>query len=166
MTKSFLALLIIPLIFFCGCEKGAEDKPRLTKEEYKDTVCSAWTEFRDATFDYAKIVGETLLDFSEYKGKSAELQETCDRMSQAFEMLEEILPPEEFGEQHERLLKSIEDEKRWVSYREESFNADTKEESDRILDKLSAETHAIPDTDNFTYIFIMLYQELGGFEND
>lgn len=160
MRKVFV-IFVISLLVFCGC--GAEAAPKLGEDEYREAVMSAWEEFRDAQGEFLKIAMEAGDDFSLYKAKQSELQPKLDLMRAALEKFEQMNPPEKFETTHQKLVKSIIDEKRWISYREESLNADTEEESDKALDTIAEEVYALKAGETFPGYVIELYRQLGVF---
>ena len=163
MNKRFFAAFLVPfMLFLCGCDNSAASKP-LTREEYKVALSTAWEEFCDGTNDYVRAYNAAGEDFDKYRASADQLQAACDRTVKGLNGFAEIVPPKEFEEIHKKLLKAAEDEKRWSSYREQSFKTDSKEESDRILDKLAQEIDGMPLEDLLTDIVLKLYNELGGF---
>lgn len=161
--KRVFALIFIPLLIFCGC--GAENVPRLSEEEYKEAVMSAWEEFRDAQAGFLMVAVKAGDDFALYKGSGSELQPKLDTMRAALEKFEKMNPPEKYEELHKKLVKSIGDEKRWITYREESLSADTKESSDKALDKISEEVNAMQAGETMPAYVMELYRQLGAFES-
>ncbi len=158
MYKKLFALLLIPVFILCGCNSSK----RLTKEEYKTALKAAWEEFLGGTTDWVKNYASIGESFDKYKAAKDRLQAACDRTVKGLNMLSEINPPKEFEEAHKKLLKAAKDEKRWVSYREQSFKASNKEESDKILDKLADEINNTALEDMLPDIYLKLYKELGG----
>lgn len=155
MYKKLAALLLIPVFILCGCNNSSE---RLTKEEYDTAVKAAWTEFVGGTVDWSAGYSSIGEGFEGYKAAGDRLQAACDRTLTGLNMFAEISPPEEFELMHKELLKAAENERRWVSYREQSFKADSKEESDRILDKLADEINSMPTEDLLPDIYLRQYR--------
>lgn len=162
--KRIFALILIPLLIFCGC--GAENAPRLSEEEYKEAVMTAWEEYRDAQAGFLTIAVKAGDDFALYKGSSSELQPKLDDMRAALEKFEKINPPEKYDELHKKLVKSIGDEKRWITYREESLSADTEEKSNKALDKISEEVSKLQAGETMPAYVMELYRELDLFESE
>lgn len=158
MYRKLLTILLIPVFILCGCNSSSE---RLTREEYKTAVKAAWTEFAGGTNDWISSSNSIGEGFDEYKAAKDALQAACDRTVKGLNMFFEIKPPEEFEEIHNKLLGAAEDEKRWASYREQSFKADSKEESDKILDKLAEEINSMSLEDLLPDIYMKLSSELG-----
>lgn len=163
MYKKLSALLLIPILILCGCNYNSFE--RLTAEEYDTAIKAAWVEFVGGTADWAKEYASIGEGFDNYKAAGTQLQAACDRTLKGLDMFSQINPPEEFEETHKKLLKAAESEKRWVSYREQSFKADSKEESDKILDKLTDEINSMPTEDLLPDIYLKLCRELGEFGN-
>lgn len=172
MNKRIFSAILVPfmlfvyavcaMLFFCGCDNSAASRP-LTRDEYKAALSAAWDEFCGGTNDYLRACNAAGEDFDKYRASADQLQAACDRTVRGLKGFAEIVPPEEFEEMHKKLLKAAEDEKRWSSYREQSFKTDSREESDRILDKLAQEIDGMPLEDLLSDIILKLYNELGGF---
>lgn len=161
MSKNFLALLFIPFIFFLyGCNNNT---PRLTVEEYSEAMDKAWSQYRDNGYgEFIKVSLETGNDFSEMQEKKAEILAACDKMDADLEEFEKINPPEEYQELHDRLLKSIEDEKRWDEYRRKGFSASTEKEANEYFDKIAEEVTAA-SRETFPSIYLEIHKKLNNF---
>ncbi len=149
-------MLLIPfMLLFCGCNSSASSRP-LTKVEYGEAAEKAWSEYRDGYGKFMKIASEVGTDFSKIKEKSDQLLSACEKMDSALEEFEKLKPPSELEELHGKLLKSIEDEKRWQEYRKKGYGAETEEEANEYFDKIAEEIYAA-DTDT---LFPALYLEI------
>ncbi len=162
--KKLIALLFIPLLLFCGCNNESA-QPRLTVEEYDETTEKAWNEYRDDGYmTLVNISVETGDDFSKMQERKDDILTACDKMDAALEKFADINPPAEYQELHDKLLKGIEDEKRWNEYRRKGFSAETEEEAEEYFDKLSEELDAMDSKETFPHIYLEIRMKLQGLE--
>lgn len=151
-----LALLLIPfMLLLYGCSGS---RP-LTKEEYGEAIDKAWDEYRDGYGSYLKISVQVGDDFSKMKEKSDQLLAACEKMDKALEKFEKLNPPSEFEEIHGKLIKSIEDEKRWQEYRKKGYSAETEEEADTYFEKISEELNAVEPGTTFPALYIEIHKK-------
>lgn len=107
MTKRAVSLaivLILPIILFCGC--SSEQQKRLTPEEYRSAMESAWDKYINSMLDLIDLIP---LEVDEESVKT--LQENAKSAEPALKMREqslnefkEILPPEKYEELHKKLI--------------------------------------------------------------
>lgn len=163
MNRKILALLLIPfMLLFYGCNSSASpansSRP-LTKEEYGEAADKAWEEYRDGYGEFIKIAAAAGNDFSKMKEKRSELLSACEKMDHALEEFEKLNPPSEFKELHGKLLKSIEDEKRWQEYRKKGYNAKTEEEANKYFDKIAEEVNAADVNEIFPHLYLEIHKQ-------
>lgn len=130
MCKRILALLLFPLMIFCGCDK-TDSEPRLTVEEYKTEMEEAIQKYNDAQDGISKLLhtAEDSSDVVPFLRESAsELQGYCALEEESYVQFESIRPPEEFEEIHGDLLKCIPNEREWLESVKAIFEAETSEE--------------------------------------
>ena len=163
INKNFLAILLIPfmlLLYGCSSSSSAADSsPPLTKEEYGEAADKAWEEYRDGYGEFIKIAAAAGNDFSKMKEKSDQLLSACEKMDRALEEFEKLNPPSEFKELHGKLLKSIEDEKRWQEYRKKGYNAKTEEEANKYFDKIAEEVNAADVNEIFPHLYLEIHKQ-------
>ena len=166
MNRRVLALLLIPLILLLyGCNSSSSapnSLPPLTKEEYGEAVDKAWEKYRDGYGEFIKIAAEAGNDFSKMKEKASELLSACEKMDRALEEFEKLAPPSEFKELHDKLLKSIKDEKRWQEYRKKGYNAKTEEESNKYFDEIAEEINAADVNELFPHLYLEIHKIANG----
>lgn len=156
MNKKLLALLLIPLMLLLyGCSGSSH----LTKEEYVKAVDKAWDEYRDGYGRFIKIAASAGDDFSKMKEKSDQLSSACEKMDKALEKFEGLNPPSEFEDLHQKLLKSIEDEKRWQEYRKKGYSAETEEEANTYFQKISEEVNAAESGSTLSAIYLEIHKK-------
>ncbi len=109
MTKRAVSLaiaLILPIILLCGC--SSEQNKRLSPEEYRTAMESAWDKYINSMLDLIDLIP---LEVNEESVKT--LQENAESAEPALKMREqslkefkEMLPPEKYAELHKKLISA------------------------------------------------------------
>lgn len=110
MTKRAVSLaiaLILPIILLCGCT-SAEQNKRLSPEEYRTAMESAWDKYLNSMLDLIDLIP---LEVDEESVKT--LQENAESAEPVLKMREqslnefkEIQPPEKYEELHKKLISA------------------------------------------------------------
>lgn len=157
MSKRILALFIIPLLLFCGCEK--EPPPRLTEEEYTDALTDAWQRYLSGINDVVALVSGNEENIEAIKEKRSEAEELFVQVENAFADFEAMNPPEEYEKRHDKLLKTMDYEKEWVAIMRRAFAAETQAEFTEAMDGLTslieAQSYGTGDTFPGAYIELL-----------
>lgn len=136
MTKRVITLilaLILPIIPLCGCSK--EQDKRLSPEEYRSAMESAWDKYLNSMLDLIDLIP---LDVNEESVKT--LRENAESAEPALKMREqslnefkEIKPPEKYEELHSKLIAAADawEYKQLELYRE-MFAVESAEELTEI----------------------------------
>lgn len=135
---------------------------KLTAEEYGRITAEYWEEYNDRAWEISDIVESAEGSFEKLKEKNSELLEACGRVKAVLDKYAEITPPDDYKELHQKLLQSIEEEKRWLTYREQAYSADTEEEGNEIYGKINEEADAMDINDTFPGAYMQIRLKLQG----
>ena len=109
MTKRAVSLaiaLILPIILFCGC--SAEQQKRLSPEEYRSAMESAWDKYLNSMLDLIDLipigVDEESVKTLQENAESAE--PALNKREQSLNEFGEISPPEKYEELHKKLISA------------------------------------------------------------
>ena len=125
ITSGFVAL--IALLMLSGCT------PRLTVEEYRETLVSCTNEYSAAQM---KVASSLVSDSDGYfNGSLEEFEENCKAFENAMKKIEEINPPNEYSKRHSEAVKALDNEREWL----EAVRSYTKAKTPEELQKADAE---------------------------
>ncbi|MCH5196856.1 MAG: hypothetical protein J1F28_09075 [Oscillospiraceae bacterium] len=130
MTKRISAIFLafIALLILSGCA------PKLTAEEYKDELTSAYNEFMTAHMKISEIMyaveqgDRTSLENSEF-------HDACEDMESSMERFERMNPPDNYKDKHKRMVKSLDNYRDWIKAVEKFVECTTPEEFEKALDE-------------------------------
>ncbi|MCH5208114.1 MAG: hypothetical protein J1F04_04445 [Oscillospiraceae bacterium] len=142
---AFTALLVLS-----GCA------PKLTAEEYKDELTSAYNEFMTAHMKISEIMyaveqgDRTSLENSEFN-------DACEDMESSVKRFEKMNPPDKYQDKHKRMIKSLDNYRDWIKAVEKFVECTTPEEFEKALD----EANGTLDIENgFLRQYLNLFIEL------
>lgn len=171
MTKRAVSLaiaLILPIILFCGC--SAEQQKRLSPEEYRSAMESAWDKYLNSMLDLIDLIP---LEVNEESVKT--LQENAGSAEPALKMREqslnefkEITPPEKYEELHKKLISAADAwEYEQLELYRKMFTVKSVEELTEINETFQKHTEEISDTASdfssgttFPIIYLQIIKEL------
>lgn len=164
MAKKILALLIIPLAFFCLCGCGSAN-PRLTEEEYSEALTEAWQMYLKGQFGAAVLLDDCRDDFSAAKGNREKAEEFFAQTEEAFVKFEDIRPPEEYDGLHGKLIEAMEYEKEWVKRMRSAFEAETEDDFKKAADSVDelVDSQSAGTGETFPGAYIEIYRKMGYF---
>ena len=163
MTKRAVSLaiaLLLPIILLCGCT--SEQQKRLSPEEYKTQLESAWDKYLNSLLDLIELapleVNEAALkEFSENAEKA---QPALKMREQSFKEFCEIIPPEKYEELHKKLIGAIDAwEYEQLELHRKMFEAKSVDELREISERISEHAKDTSE-DTFPMIFIIIEKEL------
>ncbi|MGN0669003.1 MAG: hypothetical protein ACI4JZ_00500 [Oscillospiraceae bacterium] len=171
MTKraKFLAVfLLLPIILLCGC--SSEQNKRLSPEEYRSAMESAWDKYLNSMLDLIDLIP---LEVNEESVKT--LQENAESAEPALKMREqslnefkEIEPPEKYEELHKKLIAA---EDAWeyeqLELYRKMFTVQSVEELTEINETFQKHTEEISGTatdfssgTTFPAVYLQIIKEL------
>lgn len=163
MTKRAVSLaiaLILPIILLCGC--SYEQNKRLSAEEYKTQLESAWDKYLNSVLDLIELTPLEVNDaaLKEFSENSEKAQPALKLREQSFKEFCEINPPEKYEELHKKLIAAMESwEYEQLELHRKMFEAKSVAELEEISKRIAE--HANNSTeDTFPMIFLKIEMEL------
>lgn len=139
---SLIIVLILPIVMLCGCSTGE----RLSPEEYKSAVTSAWEKYFGSITELAALIPIQANDegLAKLQQNASKCEALLNQREEAFNDFKIINPPKEYEELHKKLIKAIDyDEKEQLAITRKFVKAKTTDDiSDFIeeMERISAET--------------------------
>lgn len=169
MTKRVLSLiiaLILPTVMLCGC--SPEQEKRLSPEEYRTRMESAWDKYLNSMLDLIDLIP---LEVDEQSVKT--LQENAEKAESALKMREqslnefkEINPPEKYEELHQKLMKAADAwEYEQLELYRRLFKVQSLQELEEINKRFSEHTNETAAADfssstTFPMVYLQIIKEL------
>lgn len=116
MIKRITAMIIaviIPIALLGGCKK----KEPMTVQEYYDGLKAAIKQYYPTEIRFLTAFRDeegNLIYSPENKQDAEKINSICDEFEAMFDDFEALVPPEQFEENHNRLIDSIKYERKWV----------------------------------------------------
>ena len=163
MTKRAVSLiisLVLPIILLCGC--ASEQNKRLSSEEYKTAMESAWDKYLNSLLDLIELVPlevneAALAEFSENAEKA---QPALKMREQSLKEFAEMVPPEKYEELHKKLIAAMDAwEYKQLELHRKMFEAKSVEELEEISGQIAEHAKNTSD-DTFPMIYILIEKEL------
>lgn len=130
MTRRITAIFLAftALLMLSGCA------PKLTAEEYKDELISAYNEFMTAHMKISEIM-YAVEQGDRTSLESSEFRDACEDMESSMKRFEGMNPPDNYQDRHKRLVKSLDNYRDWIKAVEKFVECTTPEEFEKALEE-------------------------------
>lgn len=148
MKKFSAIILCLSLLCSVGCAKNEPKQQtasfsistegKLSPSQYKAALEERWEMYRDVNREWVALMPENESECDEPKEFAKlrpKVEPLFDRMEEALLSYEDIIPPDEYKELHEKLIEGAKIELEWLDCTRSMFSSKTESELNKATDK-------------------------------